>query len=284
MRYTIVLSLVFACVVPLVVPAPGYCRQDREPESRKLREDIQIVNLLNNLELSREQAQWVIARAKEVRRLRDSLQQKAVSSEAVLADSYAVIKKQVQAGRVVVDQDDARRFHKIKTELEGAFHQAQARTEEIAVEVEGCLEPYQLAALDAYRPCVIPVVSEGRIGQAGSSDGICRLLERAQRMPSATFDRKKKELAAFVVEKLKIRRAVTRAEETSLQDKVLAALEEARSMDPADFEIRKAALADKLSEEVLPERRDISRRDKIKTFLLSSNVISLLEERYGRLT
>ncbi|MFA5315327.1 MAG: hypothetical protein WC409_05245 [Candidatus Omnitrophota bacterium] len=178
MRYAIVVML-FVCFVPLVLPEPGYCLQGRESRSWKLREDIQIINLLNSLELSRGQAEFIISKAREVQRLRDSAQQKMTSAEAEMTDACTAIKDQVQTGRVVIEKEDARRFHKIKTDVDGALNQARARVEEIAAEVEGRMEPYQLAALDAYRPCVIPVVTEGRIGQADSSDGVCRLLERA---------------------------------------------------------------------------------------------------------
>ncbi|MFB3919884.1 MAG: hypothetical protein ACE14U_07450 [Candidatus Velamenicoccus archaeovorus] len=282
MRYVMVVMLVFACILELSLPAPGYCIREGERNSRELREDIQILNLLNGLELSRDQAAFIISKAREAQQLRDSAQQKMASAEAGLTDSYAAIKEQVQEGRVVIEKEDARHFHKIKTEAEGALRQAQARVEEIAAEVEGRLEPYQLAALDAYRPCVIPIVSQGRIGQASSSDGVCRLLERAQRMSSEIFQRRKNELAARAIGQLKNRRAVTGEEEAVLRFKVLEAFEEARRMDAADFALQKDLLADRLSQELLPKRHELSRSDKIKTFLLSGNVIPLLEERLSR--
>lgn len=282
MRYVMVVIPVFACILGLSLPDPGYCIQEGERDSRKLREDIQILNLLNGLELSRDQTVFIISKAREVQQLRDSAQQKMASAEADLTDSYAVIKEQVQEGRVVIEKEDARHFHKIKMEAEGALHQAQARVEEIAAEVEGRLESYQLAALDAYRPCIIPIVSQGRIGQAGSSDGVCRLLERAQRMSSETFQRRKNELAARAIGQLKNKRAVTGEEEAVLRFKVLEAFEEARRMDAADFALQKDLLADRLSQELLPKRQELSRSDKIKTFLLSDNAILLLEERLSR--
>jgi|GEM_PF-571388 len=277
-----IVMAVCSCVLVSALPAPGYCVQGAESGSRTLRQDIQIINLLNGLELSRDQAVFVAAKAREVRQLRDSAQQKMASVEAELADTYAAIKGQVQAGRVMIEKKDARRFHEIKADGETALHQAQARVEEIVAEVEGRLEPYQLAALDAYRPCIIPIVSEGRIGQASSSDGVCRLLERAQSMPAGTFQLKKEELAARAVEKLKTRRPVTGEEEAALQHKVLEAFEEARRMDAADFALQKDALADKLAGELMSEKHSFSRSQKIKAFLLSENVIALLEERLSR--
>ncbi len=282
MRHAFVLMTICFCVLASALQAPGYCVQGAESGSRKLREDIQIINLLNGLELSRAQAAFIISKAREVQQLRDSAQQKVASAEAGLTDSYAAIKEQVQEGRVVIEKEDARHFHKIKTETEGALHQAQARVEEIAAEVEGYLKPYQLAALDAYRPCVIPIVSQGRIGQASSSDGICRLLERAQRMSSEAFQRRKNELAARAIGQLKNRRAVTGEEEAVLRLKVLEAFEEVRRMDAADFALRKDALADKLAGELMPERHGLFRSQKIKAFLLSENVIPILEERLRR--
>jgi len=101
-------------------------------------------------------------------------------------------------------------------------------------------------------------------------------------MPTGTFQLKKEKLAAHAVEILKTKRPVTDEEEAALQRKVLEAFEEVRRMDAADFALRKDALADKLAGELMPEKHGLSRSQKIKTFLLSENVIALLEERLNR--
>jgi len=125
MRHAFVLMTICSCVLASVLPAPGYCVQGIESESRKLREDIQIINLLNGLELSRDQLVFIMAKAREVQRLRDSARSKIFSAETDLASAYVAIRNQVQMGRVVIEKEDTRRFHKIKAEVETVLHQAR---------------------------------------------------------------------------------------------------------------------------------------------------------------
>ncbi len=258
----------------------GYCKNEPFKESADTQEEIQIINLLNNLNLKKEQMEFIVEKAKKVKVLKEAGQKEAFYSESVLAEITRSIKEEVEQGKVTVNAADACNFREIKDKIDNIRHNAYVQINNIAIEVENVLEEFQLLALDAYKPCIIPIIQNGRIGQADKALGIGKILERVKKIPELKYAQVKGVLADRVLEKIKLKFPPNmKINEVEIKERVFVVFSQVRAMDEFDFLIQKDSLAQKLHDEILPPKIQASRKDKLVKFLLSEKTIVILDKR-----
>ena len=258
---------------------PGYAK-DEGREINSMRNDIQIINLLNGLDLTKEQKNFIVSRALEVKDLRQAEADEISVYEADALKAYGAIKTTVASGRVTVEKEDAKRFLEVKDKSESITKDAQVKIDKIADEVEAKLEKFQLAALDDYKPCIIPRISQGRIGQAEDNAPLLKILERVEAAPDARYAAKLKDRAAesIVKEVKKKTPAGIQVDEAAVNAEVLKTFGAVRNMDKTDFLIKKETIAQELYDKIFPATTPMTRKQKIKRFLLSENIIDILKK------
>ncbi len=273
-------QLGLSCIVllPVFMISPAFCSDDAAIRAGV--EEIRVINLLNNLDLRRDQLEFVLARAREAETYRRELRAESACDGARLGEAVAAIQREVEAGKVTVGADDAKEWRAWRARSAKAVASFDAKMGILASQVEAKLEEFQLLAVDSYKACVIPRISGNRIGQSGSHDAIVKLLERVRRLDNAAYESRKEGLAGRAAGKLKEKlpfRAV--APEPAVRDALLASFTAVRAMDDADFMLRKEGIAAKLSEEIAGNARRRTRAGTIRRFLLSSAAIAVLEKK-----
>ena len=272
--------LYLPAILILFLISPVFSKEDAPQETEQLRGDIQVINLLNNLSLRPSQMEFILQKAKEASEIRHTAADKAKLYKAEMADAYSVIKKEVEEGKVIIDQPTAEKFRRLKEEIERLSRQAYVDVDKIAASVAKELEEFQVLALDSYKPCVIPIIQDGRIGQAGTHQGVVRVLEKVRSVPDENFLSVRGKFAGTIIEKTKLKSSAGvkfDAEQAKLA--IFRVFDKARAMEAVDFGLQKEALAAELQDSILPHTPEMERADKIKKFLLSESIVPILEKK-----
>lgn len=256
-------------------------KEEKFDKSEELRREIRLINLLNGLELNSEQMGMILTRAQETEKLRQefkaTLQFQQSEREKVLEE----IRSYLQESREI-PSTTAQRFHRIQTELKESRLNMDKRIREKAEEIKETLEEHQIYQLQEFIPCIIPPKGESRIGQAQGHKGLARGLERIRNLPYRFYETKKDEIIARTLERMKLH-VPPRVEinEKEMKRHVHSIFEKARSLRDVEFEIQKDKLAEELISPLKPQTlssKSVLIR-KIEAFLLSPEIIPLLEER-----
>jgi len=271
---------IVVAALSLIVPTTGICQEKEDSELRAVHHDIVVINLLNSLDLDREQMRYILAKTEQVKDVQEDSAYKISSCTTEMADTAAEIKAEVGSGKVSVKKETAKRFRQAKEEILQTKRDTNAKIDEIVSTVEQELEQFQLIALDNYKPCIIPQGSNGRIGQADSSKGITNMLDRIRSIPDTAYSRKREQIVERFVENAEKRLPPKVGfDEARVRGKVISTFDKVRDMGIIDYQIEKEALAKELKDMIVPEKKAIPRKDKIKKFLIAENVIPILRER-----
>jgi len=215
-------------------------RTDETADVNTLRREVQLLNLLNGLELSQEQMQVVLERAREAEEIRDSLRAEGDQNEADVLRVLRQFKAALMQGENVSDEL-RREWHALYGENRALMEQYEREMDRLAREIEAHLEEHQRYALERFVPCIVPPEGELRIGQAGGTAGIEAILARVRQIPPPRF------------------------------------IEQARALSDVEFEVQKGDLAQQLKALVEVPAPPLSA--KIKAHLLDPHIIPLFEEK-----
>ena len=269
-----IVILIFAC------PSQGLSQEKDLSKIKAVQDDIKIINLLNNLDLREGQIRYIIQQAELTKSMRERTLYKIGLLSSDMAEASEEIKEKVGTGRVVIDKGAVMKFRETKAEIERFKKDEYATLGQAALAVEKALEPFQIIALDDYNPCIIPIISNGRIGQSDSASGIAKTLERIKDIPAVRYNRRKELFVYKLLERMKNRLPPqVEFSESKTRTMIMDIFEMVRAMDDADFQIKKNDIAEELKNSILPEKREIPRKTKIKKFLLSKNTIPILKDR-----
>lgn len=254
---------------------------DYSEEIKKVIEQIQLLNLINGLELSEEQMEFIIQKAEEAEQLRAEL------LEEVNGDNSAI------TGALFTFQelrDILLKGENIPDSLKAQTHEASMLTREmtleyqdkilqLAYEIKEILQSHQLCALEDYVPCLIPP-KPWAIGQEDGSEAGEKHLAKIREMPSAIFEEYKEEIAEQILEYMKMHlpRGYILDEEVE-KEWIISIFEEARALSDVDFAIEKTVLIERLKSRYTPPTLPIDITVKIEKFLLNPEIIPLLESK-----
>jgi len=246
-----------------------------------LKREIRLVNLINGLDLNSKQMEMILARAREIETLRQELEAELRIRQQEMEKVLEEIKSYRQDNQEVPSAT-AQRFHGLQTELKESRFNLVEKIREQAKEIERALEEHQVYQLQEFIPCIIPPKGELRIGQAQGHKGLTRGMERIKELPYRSYERRKDEIVAKTLERMRLH-APPRVEinEKEMNKHILSIFEKARSLKDVEFEIQKDKLAEELISPLKPQTLSNNSRmiRKIEAFLLSPEIIPLLEER-----
>ena len=179
-----------------------------------------------------------------------------------------------------IPSQTVQKYHSLDRENREERLKIQEKMKEIAREVEGSLESHQLYQLREFVPCIIPPKGEKRIGQAKDYKGLTQGLERVRRVPSSVYQQRKEEIVSRTLEGLKLHAPpFSDRDDEEMKRHIETIYEDVRNLEDAEFELQKERLAEEL---ISPFKLEIPSGNvmrKIAGFLLSEEVITVLEER-----
>ncbi len=273
--------LVFFMTAGLLWGIPELSREKLE-KTEELRREIRLLNLMNGLDLTQEQMEIILASAKESQRLMAQFEHILRNSqdemEAVLEEIRGYLRENTE-----IPSQTVQKYHRLDRENRKERLKIQSKMKGLAREVEECLEPHQLYQLREFVPCIIPPKGEKRIGQANDYKGLTRGLERVRRVPAYLYEQKKEEIVSRTLQGLKLHAPpFSDADDEEMRRHIEAIFWEVRTLEDAEFEIQKEHLVEKLISPFKPEIPSGNVIRKVAGFLLSEEVITVLEERLSQ--
>ncbi|MCK9554714.1 hypothetical protein M0R36_02705 [bacterium] len=269
------LSASVACAAPDVLSAPG------NGEYRGARDEVVVINLLNGLELSDEQAGWLLKYAKEAEKDRSEFLKNRESRKNSIGKALDEVKSEVEDGRNI--SDAARKkyaeAHRREKETEIEYFK---KMEELADLVKSRLESYQIEAIKSYKPCVIPPKEGNRIGQADSGEKYIKHVEQIRVLPEKAYDARKEEIAQRFIQRIKYHFMEPNMDEEEETDFLIGIYDKARKMNDVKFEVNKGDLAAEISDRYDKSMNNTDVNGKIMKILLSDAAVDVLEKRVNK--
>jgi hypothetical protein len=168
--------------------------QDIDNQLKNIVTQIHILNLLNGLELNKQQTKLILDTAKEAQEVRFKTREAIVQKEETL-QVYQEVLRVAKTGSLMIPQDIAARVHKVNLEVERTKKGGMEKMAAFAVRIKNNLSPHQLYILDDYKPCIIPPLKKGKIGQASDADAFVKVLEHIHHMPQDQYRLRRDKIA-----------------------------------------------------------------------------------------
>ena len=244
-----------SAAAPLHILDPADPRPD---EVRALHDDIALANLVLGLNLTGDQ---LVELARIAREADDVRVRHTETFEPVLAemeDSFAVLRDHLLGGGEPPDdvkhraQRAQNAFQEFRVEVERELVALEAEAREVLDEGQACI-------IEEFKPCLIPpadLASPARVGQAGASEHLVRLLGELRTLPDNTYARRQERFREGTLERMEWHHGPQSDEEAgALLAEVDALLDEVRAMHDLQWDLQGQAMADRLQVLVLGEDR-----------------------------
>ncbi len=249
-------------------------------KSEKVKNQIQVLNLLNGLELDNEQMQTVLGAACRAEDARIEAKERISRQEEQISLVYNEVLRLVKAGSQVMPKDTALKVHKSNQAVDGIKQGLGKEISALAIKIKDTLEPHQLYVLDDYKPCIIPALKQGRIGQVDDPGGFTKALERVYSLPQDRYDFQKPRIAQRAIDGVKAKApSGFIIDEAELRQQLFQTMDDVRGMGSLDFAVKKEEIAGSIKAKLFPKKPPVNIGVKIEHFLLSSEIIPILEER-----
>jgi hypothetical protein len=272
------IAMVFFLNAGLLGGLPKFPEEKLE-KAEELRREIRLLNLVNGLDLTQEQMEMILRSAEEGKKLRERFIATLLNQQEKMEESLKEIKSYL-GERKEIPPDVAQNYHRLNKEMKKARLEMQERVRYLAKQIEEGLESHQLFQLQKFIPCIIPPKGEARIGQADNYKGQIRSLERIRRIPSRLYQTRKEEILNRTLESMKIHVPLwIDIDKEEMKNHIQAVYDETRRLDDAEFEIQKQRLAEDLISRFKPDIPSHNLARKIEGFLLSPEIIAILEKR-----
>lgn len=260
-----------------------------------LREDINLLNLLNGLNLTDEQSSRVMNLAAEARAVRQGSLEENAQLLNEFKETLFTLKEGIMDKNWRPDPEIEKKAGQLNHRLKELKEEGFTRLQALEGEAKGVLTPGQLAIIEDYKPCLIPpkdLKSPTRAGQAFDTAPAERFLTRARSIPDERYARARDILTEGFLDRLE-KHLGPLPDKTAKREEVLRVIEQARAMTDEEFALEKEDMASKLAprpEHQLPQAdpRQGQRPafgfhgrgiDKVGRFLLDERIIPILEKR-----
>lgn len=266
------------CLVPGKIK---YAEEIKDKKMQVIEEEIKINNLLNNLELRKEQLESIIRQAEDIERVRKDayVEFRRYSGEVHLWEMR--IKRQVESGKIFLDEDMSRGYFKTKEKLDRLFYRLNNRIKEAIKTVEGQMKDFQLEALDKYVPCIVPLFKDNLIGGTNKAIRIGYILRAARSIPAEKYKLAKDAVVSEKIGEIRdiLCPSMELCDDNAAKEEVSKSIESARQMDDVEFKLYADKLGYELEQKIVREEPELSRQDRILRFLLSSQSTPILKKR-----
>ncbi|MDQ7780494.1 MAG: hypothetical protein RDV41_12430 [Planctomycetota bacterium] len=290
--------LVFAA--PLGAQAPQTQTDERTKAIEQLREEINLVNFVNGLNLSEDQLKKLIAISGEVQTRKDSEYAKLQSLLTDTERAFAELKANLLAKGPNVPQDIEGKASRLNDRLKELRVKMDEEYEGYAKKVCALLTDAQKDVISTFKPCLTPPKNQKNpvlVGQSDGNDIAMKILRGIREMPDKVFQKQREMILERQFDKIKKGHGteLSEAEKTAERERVYKLLDEIRTMDDKKFELDKDRLATELKvkdraedlhEELksLTKERDPEVAEKSTArYFLSPVIVPILEDRLKNL-
>ncbi|MBN3039483.1 MAG: hypothetical protein JW869_08740 [Candidatus Omnitrophica bacterium] len=259
-------------------------------EQAKLKQEIQLLNLLSGLYLTDEQMLYLISKAKELESLKKRLREKAQRQTQAQTETLQELKQELEEYETdgEVSEEVAKQVHQSGMELRKLRVEYDEKMDNITEEVKGNLTSTQLHIIEEFVPCLVPPKGPARFGQAAAAEAGAQKtqqLERIRAMSELVYEKRKYTMVERALETARLyANKQEEFNEDELKDRLLAIFDEARKLSDIDFGWRKDQLALELKECIFPEHKGGDIDQRIQKFLLSPTAIEVLEGELAKKT
>lgn len=272
----------------------------------ELRRDMVTVNLVNGLNLTREQLRVLLKEAQDVVKVCPPAPKKPTgdTAEGRRYQSYLErLVRTVERGRTP-NQRELQWLHKlrvyaVKAENGGRHASPERRRHIVDTAVEAVyksLSEEQRQVIVDYEPCLVPpkeLDNPVRAGQAHDTSHYRHALDKIRRMPDDLWGRASRQTAEFAVARVEERfgRIENPTERAKAVETVHDIASRAHAMDDVEYEMNADDLAAELA---FLDRKNVAReqllaargeertvQDKVRTFLLNESAVRLARLRLG---
>jgi hypothetical protein len=243
---------------------------------RELVREVQILNLLNEFELSEIQKEEIERSITEIGEIQDRFEKRIGDDAEVLEVGLKKTIEVLGEGKELppsLKKDISTYTQEIK--------EFQREMEEdilaIVQRVEKALHPQQIQMLKEYIPCLIPPPGEGRVGQSGTDQGLVKRLEKIRNLPDHIYSKEKKNIIDRAVKKKREHSPLLEEfDEKRERERVRSLLDKVREMSDADFALQKEKLAEEYIEKEIKRDSEKDMYHKIRNYLLDPIVLKYL--------
>ena len=248
---------------------------------RKVTDEIRLLNLINGLELDKEQMEFIIQKAEEAKQLETDFLETISNGNPAVAQALPPLQELrdtlLKGENIPVDLKA--QVHKANWQMKEIRLEYRDKTLQLAFEIKEILQPHQLCALENYVSCLIPP-KQGAAGQASNSEAAVRQLTRLREIPDPVFEKRKGKIAQRILENIKSHLPTGYImDQEAEKEWIISLLEEARSLSEADFAFKKTEMAEKLKSRHALPKLPIDVSVKIQRFLLKPEIIPLLKSK-----
>jgi hypothetical protein len=229
----------------MVLVACGLARAERNGtrETERLRDDIHLLNLLNGVCLTVEQAEKLAGIVGEFDHARDVLEKRRAELEAAGLAPLRALRGSLIRGSAV-DRSVLAPFHVVQNRAHELKDSYGAHVDGLAVRLAAVLTPNQVELVKTYKPCLAPPREQTHPDRIGSveapGDKMGHELDRLRKVPAEQADRALDELVARFGRRPRLRKLGITSE--SLRGRFAAALTKARAMDDLTYETSREQL------------------------------------------
>lgn len=254
--------------------------QGSAEETNKLRDKIQILNLIIGLELDKEQANFIVEKNKEMTEAKNEFQ----DSWSEINDEYATTLIEIEKN--LIEQGEIpkglkRKYHQVHEKFLDIRHQFENKQKGISLDVMDQLKGYQLYAMEEFKPCIIPPEGPIRIGQADNKKGIGELLERIRYMPNNVYEFRKEEIAGNITKRIveHLPRGYVFDEENE-KERLITIFNHMRKMPEVDFIVEKDIFIKEIRNEATLPKPPIELWVKVHKYLLVPETAQVISKIY----
>jgi len=246
---------------------------------KELQGEIKIYNLINGLYLDKNQMEFILSCAQELKQKKDEWRYVYENNLANQREVLLSLKNEVRNNKTEVSPDLARDVHRTKLEIQKLRKEYIDTSKSKAQAVKSILSKNQLYTIENYKPCLVPAQGSARIGEDNSGKQATELLERIRTMPKQRYNQKKHIISQKHVERLSMKLPMLKPEELKqAQNSLLKIMDKAKALSDTDFLIEKNNLAKQIKDITSPPEK-AEAEEKIARFLLDASIISVLQDK-----
>ena len=240
--------------------------------------EIRALNIINQLNLTREQLERILPIVREDEAERAELERRHDAAEPALLAAARQLRAELNDGFNSKPETEQAWGRVNGPLLEMAERYAQRHQQRVAA-VAQVLTPNQMALIAQYKPCVVPIKDykdPARIGQASATSAVEKALERVREMPERMFQRTRERRQQQLAERL---HKYYKPEEipAKVQEFEQAAIQ-VRGMSEVEFEAKESQIAERLAPpEHVAAGRELGGR--VGAFLVSPASLPILEHK-----
>jgi hypothetical protein len=293
------------CALFCLQAPPAAAQQNDVDQTLKnieqLREEINLVNFINGLNLSEEQLKKLIGVAKE---FQDNLAELKSKHNAMFQETekaWQNLKANLLAKGPDLTREVAGQAANLENKLKNLKLVQDQEYETYCKQVCSLLSDAQRNVCSTFKPCLLPPKDQKNpvlVGQGASNDMAMKILRGIREMPQKLFERQRWQIVERQFDRIKknTRHELTEEEKAAERERVLKLVDRVRTMDDEVFELEKDKLVEELkvkdqAKELHEELRDVLvNRDpemgekKIAKYFLEPLMLPILEDRLKNLT